>query len=106
MAATTYHNTSLISMQLTATNDNTTSALYQLDTNQGHITTKLDTVNRNITSVQEHVTNLQMYITSLQMQVGDIQLYCGLGEWHQVAYLNMSDPSQHAVSIYLEGVQY
>ena len=73
-------NISLISMQLTAVNENTTSAINQLDTNQGHITAQLDAAYSNLTSLQIQLTNLQEYVTSLQIQVRDLHP-CGPGEW-------------------------
>ena len=92
----TYNNTALIS-----TSDNIASALNQLGTNQSHITTQLDAVYSNTTLVQAQLTNLQEYVTSLQMQVGYLHP-CGPGEWHQVAYLDMSFSSQWCPSIWRE----
>ena len=43
---------------------------------------QLDAVNRLANSLQAEVT----------------RLHCGEGEWYRVAYLNMSDPSQHCPS--------
>ena len=58
--------------------------------------------------MQTHVVDLQEQITLLDAQVQhqitdlQLQLYCGPGEWRQVAYLNMSDPSQQCPSTWRE----
>ena len=99
-------NTSIqnISLHLDTTDDNITSALNQLRTTQHHIshlTTELDAANSNISFVQSQVVNLHTRITSLQSQVSDLHP-CGPGEWSQVAYLNMRDPTQQCPSAWRE----
>ena len=44
--------------------------------------------------LDEHI---QEKLASLQ-----IQSYCGAGQWHRIAFLNMSDPSQYCPSAWRE----
>ena len=94
----------LISMQLTTTNGNVTSALNEVEMTQEHITTELEVTHSNITSVHSQIVDLRSQVARLQTQFTSlqIQLYCGPGEWHQVAYLNMSDPTQQCPSAWRE----
>ena len=97
----THNAVNQISTQL---NSNITSALNQLDTAQtniSHISTELNAAKCNITSMQSQVVNLQMQVASLRTQVGYLHP-CGPGEWHRVAYLNMSDPTQQCPSAWSE----
>ena len=96
------HNISVL--QLTTADCSTTSRLSQLDaiqSNISHITEELTGAYNNITSVQAQVIALRTYVIR---ESGDLQLqlYCGPGEWHQVAYLNMSDPTQQCPSAWRE----
>ena len=91
----------LENIKLDTNQGNITTRINQLDANQGHITIQFNVAYSNITSLQTHVTNLQMKVTNLQTQVGDLHP-CGPGWWRQVAYLNMSDPSQQCPSTWRE----
>ena len=55
-----------------------------------YIIRRFEAAYSNITSVQSKISDLQL------------QLYCGLGEWRQVAYLNMCDLSQQWSSTWRE----
>ena len=94
----------LISMQLTTTNGNVTSALNEVEMTQEHITTELEVTHSNITSVHSQIVDLRSQVARLQTQFTglQIQLHCGPGEWHRVAYLNMSDPIQQCPSAWRE----
>ena len=104
LSTSTQSTVHLLSMQLTTTNSNITSALNELETTQAHITAELDITYSNVTSVHSQVLDLRSQVTSLRTQFTglQLQLYCGPGEWHQVAYLNMSDPTQQCPSAWRE----
>ena len=92
------HNISVL--QLTTADGNITSRLNVLDaiqSNISHITEELTAAYSNITSLQSQVISLVIYVKT---QGGNLQLqvYCGPGEWRQVAYLNMRDPTQQCPS--------
>ena len=75
-------NISQLSNQLDATNNDITLVSTTVEGNISQLLIQLDVINRFVISVQAEVT-----VTSLR-------LFCGAGEWHRVAYLNMTDPSQ------------
>ena len=92
------HNISLL--QLTTADGNITSRLNLLDAiqnNISHITEELTGAYSSITSVQAQVIALRTHVITESSDL-QLQLYCGPGEWHQVAYLNMSDPTQQCPS--------
>ena len=98
--AVSYNNVSRMLLQLNTTNTD----VGELKTHSRITTVELDVASTNITSVQTQVANLQARVASLLPQVSDlqVQLYCGPGEWRQVAYLNMSDPTQQCPSAWRE----
>ena len=104
LSTSTQSKVHLISMQLTTTSGNITSALNELEMTQAHITAELDVTCSNVTCVHSQIFDLRSQVTSLQTQFTglQLQLYCGPGEWHQVAYLNMSDPTQQCPSAWRE----
>ena len=96
------HNISVL--QLTTADGNITSRLNLLDaiqSNISHITEELTGAYNNITSVQAQVIALRTYVITESSDL-QLQLYCGPGEWHQVAYLNMRDPTQQCPSAWRE----
>ena len=58
----------------------------------------------NVSNIRTLFTQTSGEILSVQTIVSDLQLqlYCGPGEWRQVAYLNMSDPTQQCPSAWRE----
>ena len=61
----------------------------------------LEIENRDFSELTEERTTMQTQAENLQ-----VQLYCGAGEWHRVAYLNMSDPSEQCPSVWVEYVSH
>ena len=107
LTASTERSINQVSMQLNMTNGTVISALNQLNitrSNISDITTELNEAKSNTISVQTQVDILQTQVASLLPQVSDLQLqvYCGPGEWRQVAYLNMGDPTQQCPSAWRE----
>ena len=89
-------------IDLTAfTYGNISETLTQLNATNSDIANLAESTNTNITSLHTQLINLQM---QLQAQVSDlqVQIYCGPGEWRQVAHLNMSDPTQQCPSAWRE----
>ena len=89
-------------IDLTAfTYGNISETLTQLNATNSDIANLAESTNINITSLHTQLTNLQM---QLQTRFSDlqVQIYCGPGEWRQVAYLNMSDPTQQCPSAWRE----
>ena len=87
------YNISQILSQLDETNSNVAPTLKQLSTFEvsiSKINAQLNRANSDIHSAQSQVSDLQL------------QLYCGSGEWRQMAYLNMSDPTQQCPSAWRE----
>ena len=77
----------------------TLSALsYRLSQTHNEHLTRLNkinnTVSQNILQLDKH---LQKKLKSLQ-----IQSYCGAGQWHRIAYLNVTDPSQQCPQAWRE----
>ena len=96
------HNISVL--QLTTDDCSRTSRLSQLDSiqsNISHITEELTVAHSSITSVQAQVIALRTHVITESSDL-QLQLYCGPGEWHQVAYLNMSYPTQQCPSAWRE----
>ena len=79
-------NISQLSNQLDATNNDITLVSTTVEGNISQLLIQLDVINRFAISVQAEVT----------------RLHCGAGEWHRVAYLNMTDPSQKCPSTWRE----
>ena len=71
-------NISKLSIQLDAVNNDVKSVATTVESNISQLHTQLDAVNKLTISVKAEV----------------IRIHCGSGEWHRVAYLNMTDPSQ------------
>ena len=71
---------------------------------QVQITTEFNATNGNITFVHSQNVDLHSHVAHLQAQFTGLQLqiYCGPGEWRQVAYLNMSEPTQQCPSAWRE----
>ena len=86
LATTAEFNTSQLSTQLDATNNDILSVATTIKRNISSLLIQLDAVNRFAISAQAEV----------------IRVHCGAGEWHRVAYLNMSDPSQQCPSSWRE----
>ena len=89
---------SQISSQLNAIINNNISKL-ELATHI--IISQVNAAKSNAISVQTQVDILQTQVAHLQTQVSDIHP-CGPGEWRQVAYLNMGDPTQQCPSAWRE----
>ena len=104
LLTSTENSVHLLSMQLTTTNGNITSALNELEMTQAHIAAELGVMYSNITPAHSQIADLRSQVTNLRTQFTglQIQLYCGPGEWRQVAYLNMSDPTQQCPSAWRE----
>ena len=51
--------------------------------------------------VPQDTLQLHKYIQT-QLDSLQIQLYCGAGQWHRIAFLNMTDPSQQCPSAWRE----
>ena len=92
LAAATHRNISYILNQLDAANTDTIIATLQ--NNISHVMLQLEALSEEIDIVQEVV---QEQSTSLQ-----IQLDCGAGEWHRIAFFNMTDPLQQCPSAWRE----
>ena len=58
---------------------------------------RLSRANKEFLTEFQHDKSIQKKLTSLQ-----IQLHCGAGQWHRIAFLNMSDPSQQCPSAWRE----
>ena len=71
-------NISKLSIQLDAVNNDVKSVATTVESNISQLHIQLDAVNKLAISVKAEV----------------IRIHCGSGEWHRVAYLNMTDPSQ------------
>jgi hypothetical protein len=54
--------------------------------NISQVLIQLQALSKEIDTVQEEITQ--------QSNTFKIQLHCGPGEWHRIAYLNMTDSSQ------------
>ncbi len=76
--------------------------LSQLKRNISRLFSKLDTVKSNITTVKTNISKLLNQLEAVKEQTEQDKiirlLHCGTGEWHRVAYLNMTDPSQQCPS--------
>ena len=53
------------------------------------------------TTVPQDTLQLHKYIQT-RFNSLQIQLYCGAGQWHRIAFLNMTDPSQQCPSAWRE----
>ena len=87
LAATFQSNISKILMQLDDTN---TEIATTIQTNLSQVLFQLDALNSDVLFLQQLSTSQQ------------IQLYCGAGDWQQVASINMSDPTQQCPSAWRE----
>ena len=88
----------------TNNDNNMTSVLNQLDilqTNISYITEEFTAAYSNITSLQSQVISLMTHVKTQGSNL-QLQVYCGPGEWRQVAYLNMSDSTQQCPSAWRE----
>ena len=77
--------------------------LYQLDDAYTNVTSQnnisqvlilLEALSKEIDTVQEEITE--------QTDSIQVQLHCGAGEWHRIAFLNMTNPSQKCPSAWME----
>ena len=96
-------NISKLSIQLDEVNNDVKSVATTVNNNISQLFTQLDAANNGIMSV---TTTVESNISQLHVQLDAINTlsiivltkitrsHCGAGEWHRVAYLNMSDPSQ------------
>ena len=111
-----------VSMQVIDSNNNEELLVQtQLNLTQMNISqalAELDSTNNDIMLLQEHLdaieTNLTQVLLSLdainnasqenakQLASLQLQLYCGAGEWHRVAHLNMSDPLSQCPQSWVE----
>ena len=82
LATEIQENTSQVVIHLQADIITVQAELAIANSNITQILTRLDSANSNIASIQSQAANLQT------------QLHCGPGQWHRVAYLNMSETSQ------------
>ena len=87
----------LVQTQLNQTQMNVSQALAELDSTNNDIRLlqeQLDAIETNLTQVLlslDAINNASQENTK-QIASLQLQLYCGAGEWHRVAHLNMSDP--------------
>ena len=74
-----------------------------VESNISQLHTQLYAVNNGImsvaTTVQSNISQLHVQLDaintlSIMVRAKITRLHCGAGEWHHVAYLNMTDPSQ------------
>ena len=92
------------SVSITHAEFNISQFFTQLDETNNSITSVATTVEKNISSLFIQLDVVYRFALSVQPEV--IGMHCGIGLWYRVAHLDMSDPSQHAVSICLDGVQH
>ena len=82
--------------------------LYQTERNTSQALAELDSTNNDIMLLQEQLGAIETNLTQVllwlnainnashenakQLSSLQLQLYCGVGEWHPLVHLNMSDP--------------
>ena len=118
LATETRNNISQLPVRIDAVNRAITQLGALTHFNISQISTELDEINAdlrilnqfamlsqtNISQILVNFSALRGNVTSVETQIPDLrlQLYCGPGEWRQVAYLNMSDPTQQCPSAWRE----
>ena len=103
VATTMKKNISQLSIQIDATNNDITSMVTTVKRSVSQLSTQFEAANNItmsvVTTVQRNVSQLFMELNAvnkfaISVQAEVIRIHCGAGEWHRVAILNMSDPSQ------------
>ena len=70
--------------------------------NASQVLLQLEEANRDIINTSEMIikrVTMQIQAEHLQLQ---LQLYCGAGEWHRVAHLNMSNTTESCPPVWME----
>jgi hypothetical protein len=88
--------------QLENTNSDIKSALgSQLDTIQMNLSQKVvSNISQNLNQLDTKLESSILFLTEYLRLI--VQINCGPGLWHQLVYLNMSDPSQQCPSAWRE----
>ena len=110
LAEETWTNISQILVQLMDMTNDQNTRLNQLAeeswTNLSHTLIQFNETQMETLTVQMQVANLQSQLKTVanveNMLKNSLKINCGPGQWHRVAYLNMSDPSQQCPSTWRE----
>ena len=82
---------------------NVSSQLFvKLDATNNDITLLASSVEINISQLLIQFDAINSLAMSLQAEVFRLRVHCGAGEWHRIAYLNMSNPSHQCPSAWRE----